>query len=250
MFSGMLSVTWTLCLGHAIEGTVLLSLMSSAPCPVGCWRLSCAWQVTAELLGALREPWHARQPRGPGCNFTAANALSSALMASDVPPATQPPATDSPRRLADLWCAIPLPLQQLLDRPCRKGPPNLRRRRLLSAATGAPPAYDSATADAEDSWRYGSPAEWLPAELGWPNASQRQLTAADTKPRVPSVNTSWVGIPKLLHDPYAQQQLPIDSAALVQRYEAIGHACPLFARKFAPTVSRQLAHIAQQHILV
>lgn len=63
------------------------------------------------------------------------------------------------------------------------------------------------------------------------------------------IRNAWEGESKLLQDPYADDQLPAAAVAMLAQYQALGHACPLFARKFAAPTSRRLAEVARLHIL-
>ena len=59
-----------------------------------------------------------------------------------------------------------------------------------------------------------------------------------------SQGESW-----LLQDPFASDEDGEEVATILREYRALGHSCPLFARKFASTTARRLSDVVQQHIL-
>lgn len=60
---------------------------------------------------------------------------------------------------------------------------------------------------------------------------------------------AWQGESWLFDDPFQDSADGPEVRQLVEQYAALGHACPLFARKFTGAVALQFADVARQHIL-
>ena len=260
-------------------------------------------QIDADLIDRLRVPPYAASPRGLGCNSSVAIQTAAAIFAQHSSPAS---GGDSGGVLANMWRAIPEPLQHLLGSGTASVSLNMRRRRRgrllaeywlravdhpafglsqqerhLAAGASLPGHQHSVLADhrrlqREHAAAVGAPSprllpgtggsggssSWLDSPpsaaglspisgSGRARALAGKLEAVDGQLKDQSliIRNAWEGESKLLRDPYAADELPATAAALVAQYRALGHACPLFARKFAPPTSIRLAEVARQHTL-
>lgn len=59
---------------------------------------------------------------------------------------------------------------------------------------------------------------------------------------------AWQGESWLLDDPFSEDDDGPDAPKLVRQYAALGHACPLFARKVTQLAAARFADVATQHI--
>jgi hypothetical protein len=194
--------------------------------------------VTEDLINTMRRGLKpVAEPSGSDCDYTAAIESSTYLMTHGVPKA---PATVSHGITSYLWRFMSLPVQQLLPDSSRSRPLIVRRRQLRS---------NSSVSDSD----MPEPALGIDGGIDVDSGQVRPPTGAQPEGEdvttVPSKNGSWVGVPQMLQDPYADDQLSDDSAALVSQHELMGHTCPLFARKFAPSTSEQLATVIQRYIV-
>lgn len=136
----------------------------------------------------------------------------------------------------------------------------MRRHAITAAALPRDPCASPERGDAGSGASSGSGSlpDAVGARPGSSSARSRALKDAETKPEATDgqlkdqslvIRNAWEGESKLLQDPYADDQLPAAAVAMLAQYQALGHACPLFARKFAAPTSRRLAEVARLHIL-
>lgn len=135
----------------------------------------------------------------------------------------------------------------------------MRRDAITAAALPRVPCASAELGDAGSGTSSGS-GSWPDAVGAGPGSRARSRALKDAKMKPEGtdgqlkdqslvIRNAWEGESKLLQDPYADDQLPAAAVAMLAQYQALGHACPLFARKFAAPTSRRLAEVARLHIL-
>ncbi len=229
--------------------------------------------VTADLIDALRMPHYAKG----GCNASAAIASAARAMLALGP--TDASGSGAALALGDALSGVsngvsthfgellrhmPASVQQLVG---GMPAPLMRRRRRLQAAgiitqrpqggRGAALPRRRLQADgrtdsggAEQRMRDGTVAEVDDSSSVKPRALLRGAggsTAPD--PDAAAATNAWQGESWMLDDPYALDDDGPAVSELLQQYDALGHACPLFARKFVKGAAAGFAAVARQHIL-
>jgi hypothetical protein len=222
--------------------------------------------VTADLIDKLRVPAYAKA----GCNASAA--ISSANVALPAAAATatgvignsgggamlgiQGAVDDVKTHFSQVLQQMPQPVQRLMGdfssiimrRMCahegeQHGQQMSRRHLLRQTLKGS-------------AWRHGSQQSQR-QHFGQAVVSSRSGVAATTEPRHNirsgsdrQLAQAWEGESWLLDDPFRDSADGPEVQQLVEQYAALGHACPLFARKFTGAVAPHFANIARQHILL
>lgn len=224
--------------------------------------------MTADLIDKLRVPAYAKA----GCNASAA--ISSANVALPAAAATamggisgsgggamsgiQGAVDDVKTHFSQLLQQMPQPVQQLVGdfssiimrRLCahegEQRSQQMSRRHLL---------WQWQTLKGSV-WRHGSQQSQR-QHFGQAVVSSRSSVAATAEPRHNIRSSSnrqlaqaWEGESWLLDDPFRDSTEGSEVQQLVEQYAALGHACPLFARKFTGAVAPHFADVARQHILL
>lgn len=229
-----------------------------------------ASDVTADLIDALRMPHYAKG----GCNASAAIASAARAMPALGP--TDASGSGAALALGDALSGVsngvsthfgellrhmPASVQQLVGGMLA---PLMRRQRRLQAAgimTQRPHGGHGAAllrrrlqaeADgrAEQRMGGGTVAEVVDSSSVKPRAllsGAGGRTAPD--PDAAAATNAWQGESWMLHDPYPLDDDGPAVSDLLQQYDALGHACPLFARKFVKGAAAGFAAVARQHIL-
>jgi hypothetical protein len=222
--------------------------------------------VTADLIDKLRVPAYAKA----GCNASAA--ISSANVALPAAAATamggisgsgggamsgiQGAVDDVKTHFSQVLQQMPQPVQQLVGefsaiimrRMCahedeQRSQQMSRRHLLWQTSKGSVGQHGSqqlqrqhASQDVVSS--RGSVAATAEPHHVVHSRSHRQLAQA------------WEGESWLLDDPFRDSTDGSEVQQLLEQYAALGHACPLFARKFTGAVAPRFADVARQHILL
>ena len=222
--------------------------------------------MTADLIDKLRVPAYAKA----GCNASAA--ISSANVALPAAAATamggiggsgggaisgiQVAVDDVKTHFSQVLQQMPQPVQRLVGdfssiimrRMCahegeQRGQQKSRTHLLWQSSDsrvwrhGSQQSQRQHTGQAVVSSRSSMPAGAEP-QLVVRSSSHRQLAQA------------WQGESWLFDDPFRDSIDGPEVQHLVEQYAALGHACPLFARKFTGAVAPHFADVARQHMLL
>ena len=220
--------------------------------------------MTADLIDKLRVPAYAKA----GCNASAA--ISSANVALPAAAATamggtggssggamsgiQGAVDDVKTNFGQVLQQMPQPVQRLVGdfssilmrRMCahegeQRSQQMSRRHLLWQTLKGSV-------------WRHGSQQSQR-QHFGQAVVSLRSSVAATAEPHHVVRSSShrqlaqaWEGESWLFDDPFRDSTDGPEVRQLVEQYAALGHACPLFARKFTGAVALHFADVARQHI--